>query len=72
MDKGYEEGAFDKIFATNLIYRPCELLNREWYCDVNMCKMVALIIDTLNKDGTISTLLNPVAKIHNLMDKIKK
>ena len=30
------------------------------------------LIDTLNKDGTISNLLNPVAKIHNLMDKIKK
>ena len=70
MDKAYQEGLINKIFATNLIYRSPELLSREWYCDVNMCKMVALIIDTLNKDMTISTLLNPVNKIHALADKI--
>ena len=59
---------FDKIFATNLTYHTQEILSREWYCDVNMCKYVSYIIDTINKDASISDLLNPVKKIHTLLD----
>ncbi len=72
MDKAYEEGVFDKIFTTNLIYRTPELLAREWYKEVNMCKYVAYIIDTLNHDTTISHLLDQSKKIHNFLDKFNK
>jgi ribose-phosphate pyrophosphokinase len=72
MDKAYEDGAITKIFTTNLIYRTPELLSREWYCEVNLCKYVALIIDTLNHDMTISDLLNPVTRIHNLLEKVNR
>ena len=68
-DKAYEEGIIDKIFSTNLTYHTSEILSREWYCDVNMSKYVSYIIDTLNKDASISDLLNPVKKIHTLLDK---
>jgi len=68
-DKAYAEGIFDKCFTTNLIYHPEGLLDREWYADVDMCKYVALMIDTLNQDKSISTLLNPVKRIHNIIDK---
>ena len=37
-----------------------------------MCKYVAIIIDTLNKDQSISTLLNPVKKIHAILDEHTK
>ena len=37
-----------------------------------MSKYVSYIIDTLNKDNTISDLLNPVKKIHTLLDKYKE
>ena len=68
-DKAYAEGIFDKIYATNLTYHTNEILSKEWYCDVNMCKYVSFIIDTINKDASISDLLNPVQKIHTLVDK---
>ena len=71
-DKAYEEGIFSRIFTTNLVYRTPELLSKEWYAEVNMCKYVAYIIDTLNHDDTVSTLLNPVKRIHNLLEKHKK
>ena len=67
-DQAYKDGIFDKIFATNLTYHTQEILSREWYCDVNMCKYVSYIIDTINKDASISDLLNPVKKIHTLLD----
>ena len=71
MDKAYEEGIFTKIFTTNLVYRTPELLAREWYSEVNMCKYVAYIIDTLNHDRTISHLLDQSKKIHSVLDKFK-
>jgi len=71
-DKAYAEGLFTKCFTTNLVYHPEGLMEKEWYCEVNMCKYVAIIIDTLNKDQSISTLLNPVKKIHSILDEHTK
>ena len=71
-DKAYEDGIFSKCFTTNLTYHAEELLKKEWYADVNMCKYVALIIDTLNQDKSINTLLNPVRKIHNILNEQAK
>ena len=71
-DKAYADGIINKVFCTNLVYRQPGLLDREWFVEVNMCKYVSYIIDTLNHDATISELLNPVKRIHTLMEKHKK
>ena len=71
MDKAYEQGLFTRIFTTNLIYRMPELKEREWFCEVNLCKYVAYLIDTLNHDKSISSLLDHSKRIHALMDKRK-
>ena len=72
IDKAYENGIITKIFTTNLIYRTPELLSRDWYCEVNMCKYVAYIIDTLNHDRTISRLLDQSKKIRTILDQHHK
>ena len=72
MTKAYEEGIFNKIFTTNLVYRTPELLAQPWYAEVNMCKYVAYIIDTLNHDRTISHLLDQSKKIHTILDKYQQ
>jgi len=71
-DKAYADGIINKVFCTNLVYRQPELHSREWFVEVNMCKYVSYIIDTLNHDATISDLLNPAKRIHTLMEKHKK
>lgn len=68
-DDYYEKGLIDKVFTTNLIYQTPELLSREWYCSVNMSKYIALIVETLNNDNSISKLLNPVDKIKAVVAK---
>ncbi len=68
-DEYYKKGLIDKVFTTNLIYTPKELLSREWYCNVDMSKYIAYLIDNLNYDNSISTLLNPADRITALMDK---
>lgn len=68
-DKAYSEGLIDKIFTTNLTYRKPELLNKPWHVEVNMCKYVSYLIDTLNHDATISELLKPYKRIAALLEK---
>ena len=71
-DDYYARGLIDKVFTTNLIYQTKELLSREWYCSVNMSKYIALLVDTLNKDNSISSLLDPVDRIKNIVSKYEK
>ena len=70
-DEYYKNGLIDKVFTTNLIYQTPELLSREWYCSVNMSKYIALLIETLNYDNSISKLLDPVDRIHKIVDEYK-
>ena len=62
-DEAYEKGIIDKILTTNLVYQPDELLSKPWYINVDMSKYMALLIDALNHDSSISDLLNPVDRI---------
>ena len=65
MQLAYEKGIIDKVLTTNLVYQPAELLSKPWYINVDMSKYIALLIDTLNHDSSISSLLNPVERIQN-------
>ncbi|MBQ3879900.1 MAG: ribose-phosphate pyrophosphokinase [Oscillospiraceae bacterium] len=71
MDKAYEEGLFDHIFTTNLIYRTPELLARPWYTEVDMSKFIAHIVNVLNHDMSISALLSPAQRISQLLEDRK-
>ena len=68
-DEYYKDGKIDKIFTTNLIYQPEELLKKEWYCSVNMSKYIALLVETLNYDNSISSLLDPADRIKKVVAK---
>lgn len=66
-DEAYEKGLIHKVFTTNLIYRTPELLARPWYAEVDLSKYVSLLIDTLNHDLSVSSLLDPADRIENLL-----
>lgn len=71
-DLAYEEGIINGILTTNLIYQTPELLSRPYYINCDMSKYIALMIDTLNHDGSISSILNPVDRIHHVVDKYRR
>ena len=71
IDKAYEDGKIDRIFTTNLNYRSPEIIAKPWYTEVDMSKYVAYIIENMNSDASISTLLNPVDRIHTLVDNVR-
>ncbi|MDD3362023.1 MAG: ribose-phosphate pyrophosphokinase [Hespellia sp.] len=70
-DKAYEEGLISGILTTNLIYQTPELLSKPYYLNCDMSKYIALLIDTLNHDGSISDLLNPNERIQHVLTKYR-
>ena len=70
-DKAYEEGLFTKVLTTNVVYQTPELLSREYYISCDLSKYIALIIDKLNHDASISGLLDPADRIQKVIRKFK-
>ena len=70
-DEAYEKGIIDKILTTNLVYQPDELLSKPWYINVDMSKYIALIIDNLNHDASLSELLTPTSRINRLLEQYR-
>ena len=70
--KQFKEGLITRVVTTNLIYQTPELLQREWYSNADMSKYVALLIDALNHDASISEFLNPTDRIHRILEEYRK
>ena len=68
-DEYYENGIIDRVLTTNLVYQTPELLSKPYYINVDMSKYIALIIDNLNHDASLSDLLNPTGRINRLLAK---
>lgn len=71
-DQYYEDGLIDRVLTTNLIYQTPELLSKPYYINVDMSKYVALIIDDLNHDASISSLLTPTDRINRFLKKYRE
>lgn len=70
-DKAVEDGIIYKVVCTNLTYQTPELLDRDYFINCDMSKYIAYIIDTLNHDCSISTLLDPYDRIQRFITRYK-
>ena len=68
-DKAYNDGIIKAVLGTNLTYRKPELLEREWYYDVDVSKYTAYFIAAINHDKSISSIIDTMTKIRTLLDK---
>lgn len=68
-DRAYEAGLIDHVFSTNLIYHPPALYKAPWYTDADMSKFVGLLIDSMNHNASIASLLDPSQKIEELLQR---
>lgn len=71
-DEAYENGLIDRIITTNLIYQPDELLHKPYYLNADMSKYIALLIDALNHDASISEFLSPTDRIQKFLREYKE
>lgn len=70
-NKAYADGLIDAVFTTNLVYRSPELLAAPWYHEVDMSKYIALLIQALNEEKSISELLTPISRIEKILNKYR-
>ncbi|MCH4193199.1 MAG: ribose-phosphate pyrophosphokinase [Butyrivibrio sp.] len=68
-DAAYEKGYFDRVISTNLIYQDPEVVKRSYYIVADMGKFLATIIDFVNHDASISNVITPTEKIHEIVNK---
>lgn len=71
-DEAYESGLIYRVLTTNLIYQTEELLSKPYYLNVDMSKYIALLIDALNHDASISEYLNPANRIQRILENYNK
>ena len=72
LDMAYEEGLFDRIFTTNLVYQKPELLDKVYYYSINMNRYLAAIIDNLNNHNSMTKLVKPEERIKKTIENYKK
>ncbi|MBO4938418.1 MAG: ribose-phosphate pyrophosphokinase [Oscillospiraceae bacterium] len=66
-DAAVEEGVLTAVLGTNLTYRKPELLERDWYFDVDCSKYTAYFVAAINHDMSVESVCNPMVKVENLL-----
>ena len=66
-DKAVEDGILTAVLGTNLTYRKPELLDRDWYFDVDCSKYTAYFVAAINHDMSVSSICDPIKKIDALL-----
>ena len=70
-DDAYAKGWIDKIYTSNLSYIPENIKNKEWLHIVDCSLYAAHIIDTLNKDESITDLIEYNSARYNFYENDK-
>ena len=68
-DEAVEKGILTAVLGTNLTYRKPELLERDWYFDVDCSKYTAYFVAAINHDMSVSSICDPIKKIEALLAK---
>ena len=68
-DKAYEEGLIYKVITTNCTYQRPDLFERPWYVSCDVAKYIALLIDSINHEASISAILNPHDRITKRLEE---
>jgi len=67
-DEAYNEGLFYRIIGTNAVYQE-EVINREWYVNVNISRLFAHVISRLHQNQSVSSLLDNAGIINRLLSQ---
>ena len=71
-DEAHEEGIIEKVITTDCTYLDPEVASREWYVSCGVTKYIALLIDSLNHDISISEILDPSERINQRLQEYRE
>lgn len=63
----YKEGMIDRLYTTNLSYIPDVIRQAPWYAEVDMSEYIALIVNRLNRDISISDLIDSKQSVQDII-----
>ena len=66
------ESTIEKVITTNLTYQDPELFNHDWYESADLSKYIATLIDHLNHNASISSLLDQSERIQSRIQEYKE
>lgn len=66
-DEAFAEGILDQLFTTNLTYIDPALLERPYYTPVDMSRYLATIINCINHDSSIESIIDPSKRIQEVL-----
>ena len=69
--KAVDDGLITGILSTNLTYRKPELLQKDWYIEVDVSKYIAYFILAMHQNHSVTELLDPHQKIMDLLTKYR-
>ncbi|NLC40653.1 MAG: ribose-phosphate pyrophosphokinase-like domain-containing protein [Clostridiaceae bacterium] len=72
MHRAWASGIIERIFSTDLSYRPPTVVSAPWYTPVPMADDIAQLINALNHDASLSQLMAPAEKIKSLIRNHKE
>ena len=68
-DEYYKNRYLSKVITTNLTYLPPEAKEKPYFITADLSKYLAIIIDSLNHDTPIGSVMTPTEKIHALLER---
>lgn len=71
-DDAKKSGVIEKVITTNLTYQQPELFSRDWYESADLSKYIAILIDHLNHNASISKLLDQAERIQSRIQEYKE
>ncbi len=71
-DEYYEKGYITKLVTTNLNYRDPVIFTKPYYAEADMTRFLAMIIESLNHDSTLSRVESPTAKINDFLQNMRE
>ena len=70
-DKAHEEGTFDYIIGTNVVYHNDSLLSKKWFIQTDASELFARTINRLHHGRAISPLLDNRKIVQRLVDDVQ-
>jgi ribose-phosphate pyrophosphokinase len=65
----HKDGLITKVYSTDACYLREELVKANWFCKVSLTKFTAKLINALNRDESISQIIEPTEKLKTLLTK---
>ena len=67
--KAHDEGSLDYIYTTNVSYIPKEITDLDWVYAVDMSKLTAQVIDSMDKKEPLTKYFNRAKETFNAVQK---